>query len=146
MLNGSRRPRGLASAFNIPHSTFNIPLLSLPPHPPPPSPRPFHPRQLFLLLLLDAAQERVHRGLSGLLLFRPGPLARRFRRGALLRIRALRILLPAGLSPLHCLLPGEGDLQVALRLPIAGAEAEGVDVVADGVVVCLRRKRAVPAV
>src|SRR5436305_1027964 len=125
------------STFPIQHSTFR---LSLPPHPPPPTPRPLHARQLLLLLLLDAAQQRVHGGLARLPILRLRALAGGLGGRLLLRIRALRILLAARLRLLHGLAAGEGDLQVALRLPVVRAEAEGLDVVANRVVIRLRRE------
>src|SRR6266480_8086212 len=99
----------MLNAFNIDHSTFLVPSPShmqfLPP-------RPMHPLQFLLLLLLHGSQQRLGIGIAVLL-----PL---IGRGLCLLLLGLRrrslLLLPRSrllLLLLH--LSDDGDLQIALR-------------------------------
>src|SRR5882724_6391745 len=94
-------------AFNIKHSTFNIPRsptnVRLPPC------RPIHPLQLLLLLLLHAPQQRLGVGIALLLL-----LLLRFRLRLLLLRRLHAVAAPiAAFALLLHRLAAQRDLEVA---------------------------------
>src|SRR5436853_6478189 len=115
--------------FLLLHSHFELRTSALPPHVRLPPHRLVHPRQLLLLLLLHAAQERLGVGI-GL-----APLLARLGLGLLLPRR----LVASGARPAApaLLLHGpflDGDLEVALRRGVAGTKLQRAGVIADGVV------------
>src|SRR5947208_16843081 len=113
-----QKGEGLAwstSAFCILPSAFHSP-----PHPPVRGTHPLHPLQLFLLLLLHRAQERLGvRVALRLALLRSDARPLLVALLLLLRTRSLRILLLPTLRLLRLRLAIERDLEVALRGQIA---------------------------
>src|SRR5205085_11415159 len=104
--------------------------------------RPIHPRQLLVLLLLHAPQQRLGIRIALLLLL----LFARLRLRLLLRrLRGVAALVAAAVFLLHGA-AALGDLEVALGRGVGWAELERVGVVADGVVVRVRGQRGVAAV